>query len=129
MILSDGAQVADGKLYVLGGGWTRMKPNTPAPHALGVIVHVPFDMTNQELKLELALLDDDGKGVQPPGAPGPVKAEGEFEVGRPPGVKSGELMNFPLALTFNGIALEPGGYVWQCTVGGQQVARWPFRVV
>ena len=129
MILADGAQVADGKLYVLGGGWTRLKPNTPAPQSLGIVVHIPFDMTNQPLKLEVNLLDDDGNVVERGDPPQAVMAGGEFEVGRPPGVKQGEPMNFPLVLNFNGLSLEQGGYVWQCKVQDEPVARWPFRVV
>jgi hypothetical protein len=127
MILADGAQVADGKLYVLGGGWTRLKPHIPVRQSLGIVVHVPFDLTNHPLKLHVQLLDDDSNTVGLGG--NEVKVDVEFEVGRPPGVKHGETINFPLALDFDGLALEPGGYVWQSEVDGESVARWPFRVV
>jgi hypothetical protein len=125
VLLCDSAQAQGGKLYVLGGGWTRLQANTAADVALAIVVHVPWDRSNQKIRLEAVLRDDDGSAVELDGAT--VVAGGEFEVGRPPGLKQGERINFPLVISFNGIALPPGGYVWECTMDGETVARWPFR--
>jgi len=93
------------------------------------MVHVPFDMANRKLKLELGLFDSDGQEVMWGEPPQPVGRAGEFEVGRPAGVKPGEPLNFPLVFRFNGLSHEPGGYVWECKVEGETLARWPFQAV
>jgi hypothetical protein len=127
-MLADAAQVAEGKLWCLGAGWSRIKANTPAPQALGIVVHVPFDMTNRPIKIECRLLTDDGEQVETEDdSPEAIGAGAEFEVGRPPGIKHGERLNFPLVLRFNGLAHKPGGYVWECKIEDEPVAHWPFR--
>lgn len=127
VLLADAAQATGGKLFVLGGGWTRLKPNSPTTMALAVVVHMPYDQTNRTIHFSLSLKDDDGQPVSLEG--GPIAGKGQFEAGRPPGIKPGERSNFPLALTFHGIALGPNGYVWEFEVEGDVVARCPFRVV
>jgi hypothetical protein len=129
MVLADAVQTAEDKLWMLGAGWSQIAANTPAPQGLGIIVHVPFDMTNRPIKIEVTLLNDDGENVEIGEPPAPVGAAAEFEIGRPPGIKQGERLNFPLALRFNGLAHEPGGYVWQCKIDDEPVAHWPFRAV
>jgi hypothetical protein len=128
MVLADAVQAADDKLWMLGAGWSIIQANTPAPQGLGIIVHVPFDMTNRPIKLEVSLVDDDGNAVQNDDNQ-PIGAEAEFEIGRPPGMKAGERSNVPLALRFNGLQYKPGGYVWVCKVDDEPVANWPFRAV
>jgi hypothetical protein len=126
MVLADAVEVADDKLWMLGAGWSRIVADTPAPQGLGIIVHVPFDMTNRMIKLEVHLLDVDGDPVLFGDPPQPVGSAAEFEIGRPPGIKQGERLNFPLALRFNGLAHRPGGYVWECRIENEQVAQGRF---
>lgn len=114
---------------MLGAGWTRIPANTPMPQGVGVIVHVPYDMGNQPHHLEVALLDADGQQVWFGEPPQPVGSEGDFEVGRPAGVKPGEPLNFPVAFRFNGLFHAPGAYVWECKVDGKPLARCPFQAV
>lgn len=113
---------------MLGAGWSQIAANEPAPQGLGVIVHIPFDMTNRKIAMNVSLLTEDGEQVTNE-ADEPIGAVAEFEVGRPPGIKHGERLNFPLALRFNGISHTPGGYVWECKIDGEPVANWPFRAV
>lgn len=129
LVLCDAVQVAEGKLWMLGAGWTRIPANQPAPQGLGVIVHVPYDMGNQTHQLEVALLDADGQPVLRGEPPLPVGSAGDFEVGRPVGIKPGEALNFPVAFRFNGFQHEPGGYVWECRVDGETLARCPFQAI
>jgi hypothetical protein len=129
MVLADAVQTAEDKLWMLGAGWSQIQANTPAPQGLGIIVHVPFDMTNRPINIEVFLLDADGEQVQAGEPPAPIGAAAEFEIGRPPGMKPGERSNVPLALRFNGLAHAPGGYVWECKIDGEPVANWPFRAV
>lgn len=126
VVLCDAAQSADGKLYLMGGGWTRIAADATANMALGIIVHVPFDMSNQQLPLIAELLDDDGRTVNINGSE--VKAEAQFEMGRPAGLKQGEQLSTPFAMNFRGLDLPPGGYVFEVSIQGEPVARCPFRV-
>ena len=41
LLLADSAQVAEGKLYIIGGGWTVIGLGTPS--AVAVYVSVPWD--------------------------------------------------------------------------------------
>ncbi len=125
VVLCDAAQATGGKLYVLGGGWTRLRANTPANIALGIVVHIPWDRANHKIRFEAVLRNDDGEAVEMNDTQ--VRGTGEFEVGRPPGMKQGEQINFPLVMSFNGLALPAGGYVWECEIDGDVVTRCPFR--
>src|ERR1700754_1755097 len=85
LMLADSAQVADGKLYILGGGWSITGP--PAPSAIALLVEVPWDQTNRRLDWRLELVDSDGYPVLTADGEGgeqPIMMGGEFEVGGPP---------------------------------------------
>jgi hypothetical protein len=45
MLLADAAQVADRKLFILGGGISLL-PARPAPTALAMIIQCPWDQAN-----------------------------------------------------------------------------------
>lgn len=127
MLLCDHAQVADGKLYVLGGGWNQAQAGVPLPMALAVVIAVPWDATNQKHELIIRLADDDG--VQIDNEDQPVVIGGPFEVGRPPGVKQGTPLNQQMAFKFGTIVLDPGGYVFELSIDDTMLARAPFRVI
>jgi uncharacterized protein DUF6941 len=129
MVLADAVQSAEDKLWILGAGWSQIQANTPAPQGLGIIVHVPYDMTSRAIKIDVRLLTDDGEQVKDDDSQNPIGAGAEFEVGRPPGMKPGERLNLPLALRFNGLAHDPGAYVWECKIDGERVGTWPFRAI
>src|SRR5215211_18202 len=115
IILCDAVQVADGKLYVLGGGWTHFyAPNTPAQMALGVIIAIPWNRANEKHIIEAVLVTADGEPVEIDGEP--VMAGGELEVGRPPGLRPGTWLNAPLPFNFPGIVLDIGDYVWELRI-------------
>ncbi|EFC82243.1 hypothetical protein FrEUN1fDRAFT_4632 [Parafrankia sp. EUN1f] len=69
MILCDAAQVSEGKLYILGGGWNLVGPS-PAPSALGLLIEVPWDRANSPFTLQLELHDQDAHQPSSPGRPG-----------------------------------------------------------
>ncbi len=128
MMLCDAADAVGGKLYVLGGGWSLvLRPNLPTNMALAVKLAVPWSETNRRIAIRAALHTEDGEPVEVEG--NEVFAEGEVEVGRPPGIRPGSSLDAPFALTFGGLALPPGGYVWELTVDGHPRARTPFRVL
>ena len=61
---------------------------------------------------------EDGQPVVLPG--GPLRAEGEIEVGRPPGWKQGTPLDAPLVMNVGGVQLAPGGYVWELEMDGDK---------
>lgn len=128
MLLCDAAEQVNGKLYILGGGWSIIfSPDTPAPTTLAVKLAVPWNDTNRRMRILARLLDEDANPIDL-GA-GPVQAEGDMEVGRPPGMKPGTPIDLPLALPFGPLAYPAGGYVFELKVDGDVVARAPFRVL
>jgi hypothetical protein len=126
LMLADSAQVADGKLYILGGGWSITGP--PAPSAIVLLVEVPWDQTNRRLEWRLELVDSDGYPVMTPdgeGGENPIMMGGEFEVGRPPGTPHGAPIGLPLALNLSPLPLQPGSrYEWRFTIDGESQDDW-----
>jgi len=93
MMLADHAQVADGKLFISGGGWSTCGPG-PTPCSVAVIFHVPWQETGEKVSFALRLIDEDGRGVMQPGAQDglPVQVNGHFEARRQElGVGKGQL--------------------------------------
>ena len=126
MMLCDHAQVAGGKLYISGGGW-GVTGSTTDPMAVAVLISVPWDRTNSKVQLVLALVDADGNPVVQRGPLGdvPVRVEGQFEVGRPPGVKPGTPIDVPLAMNVQPLTLSPDSrYTWTLTLNGEQHEDW-----
>lgn len=131
VILCDQAQVADGKVFVLGGGWTHVIPEQPLTMALAVVVAVPWGDANRRHSLSVVLRDEDGHPVtlpNPAGAMTEVRSDGNFEIGRPPGIKPGSDLNAVMVFKFAGLALAPGGYVWELSVA-DAIEKTPFWVV
>lgn len=125
MMLADHAQVSDGKLFIAGGGWMVSGPG-PIPCGVALLFHVPWQQTNQKIKFTMRLVDEDGGPVTQAGPLGaqPVQVGGEFEVGRPAGVKAGTDINVPLA--FNTVLqLPPGGnFTWLLEINGHEDDDW-----
>ena len=46
LMLADSAQAVEGKLYILGGGWSLVGPE-PTPMAIALKIEVPWDETNR----------------------------------------------------------------------------------
>jgi hypothetical protein len=128
MLLADAAQVADGKLYVLGGGLQAIGPK-PQATALVLLIHVPWDRTNLRHDWQLELLDEDGVPVLHQDRP--VIVGGQFEAGRPPGAAPGTSLPVPLAINFTALPVTAGrSYSWRLAVNGTSEPQWRtvFRV-
>lgn len=125
-MLCDFAQVAEGKLFISGGGWSDT--GTPTnPTAVAVLVGVPWGDANRRLKFALRLLDQDGNVIHQPGpagAPIAIESLGELEVGRPPGLLEGSMLNAPLAIKVGPLLLQPGRYVWEFSLDGRTEEDW-----
>lgn len=126
MLLADYATVADGKLTVVGGGWSIVGPD-PQPYAIAIKVEVPWDRAAAPHTLRLDLVDQDGAPVEVPSDEGwrPLVIEGQFETGRPEGVKPGTPLDFMLAFAIGAHPLPPGGrYEWRLAIDGQTRDDW-----
>jgi hypothetical protein len=129
MMLADHAQVADGKLFISGAGWSSCAAGH-APCAVALIFHVPWQESDQTISFSLQLLDEDGRPVTQPGAQDglPVQVNGHFTASSRPGMTPGAEINVPVS--FNTVLqLEPGRrYSWVLEINGQADDAWhlPF---
>jgi hypothetical protein len=127
MLLCDAAEEANGKLYILGAGWTHvLRPDQPINMALAIVLHVPWELADQRHGLEVSLLKEDGQ----PALLGdnPVKVQGSIEVRQSVGAKPGIELDAVTAITFAGISLPTGEYIWELLVDGEPSARTRFWV-
>lgn len=128
-LLCDAAQAVGDKLYILGGGWSYVWPAAPrAPIAMALAVHlaVPWSMANQRLSIDARLVTEDGEQVNQEF--GEVRAQGQIEAGRPPGVRHGTSLALPFTLNFPALQLDYGGYAWEIEIDGHVLSRVPFQV-
>ncbi|HLI14611.1 MAG TPA: hypothetical protein VKV23_00980 [Acidimicrobiales bacterium] len=126
MLLCDAAQVADGKLYILGGGWSLIGPE-PMPSAVAMKLDVDWTEIDRTHHWELYLVDEDGQPVilETEDGPQPVEVRGDFEVARPVEVPAGSPIDVALALNFGPLPLAPGArYTWRLTIDGETEEDW-----
>ena len=123
MLLCDAAQVADGKLYILGGGWSMTGPD-PVPSAVALKIDVDWHEAETSHHWELFLEDADGRPVMMETAEGsqPVEVRGEFTVSQPQGIPEGSPIDVALAVNLGPIPLAPGTrYAWRLTIDGESL--------
>ncbi len=123
MLLCDAAQVADGKLYILGGGWSMTGPD-PVPSAIALKIEVDWSEADRAHHWELFLEDEDGRPVmvQTPDGSQPVEVRGEFTVSHPRRVPEGSPIDVALAVNMGPIPLPPGArYVWRLIIDGESL--------
>ncbi len=123
MLLADSAQVADGKLYILGGGWSVTGPD-PVPSAVAVKVGVDAHEFNVEHHWELFLEDADGRLVQfeTPEGMQSIEVRGDFSATDPVGVPLGTPVDVPIAVNFGPIPLNSGSrFTWRMVIDGENL--------
>ena len=126
MLLCDSAQVADGKLFVLGGGWSVTGPD-PMPSAIALKIDVDWHEADRPHHWELYLEDADGRPVMVDTAEGhhPIEVRGEFTVTRPTMVPEGTPIDVALAVNMGPLPLPPGNrYTWRMVVDGETSDGW-----
>lgn len=128
MLLADAAQEVNGKLYVLGGGWSVTGPDMP-PMAIAIKLDVPWSAANQRHDFALDLVDQDGRPV-PAGEDGGVRVQGTFEVGRPVGLAHGSDIDFAFVVNIPPFPVPPGRYSWRLSIDDETRDDWvrPFQV-
>jgi hypothetical protein len=126
LLLCDAAQAVAGKLYILGGGWSIAGPG-PVTMGLAIKVEVPWDLANRKHQFRVALVDTDDHPVMVPTPTGdqPLQFGGEFEPGRPPGLRPGTPLDVTFAVNLGAIPLAADGrYVWKCFINEKTEEEW-----
>ena len=125
MMLADGAHVANGKLYVLGGQWDRLTVAAfPAHHpsmTVALVLRVEYTEAPKSYTLTVELTLD--------GRPESAKAVGKFAIGHSPAQVHGAPQFAPIAIPFNNVPFGgPGRYEWVISVDDQELGRLPIEV-
>ena len=121
MMLADSAQVADGKLFILGGGWSITGPG-PVPSAVVIKLNLDWSGASQSHHWVLALEDEDGRPVMLPAEQGleTVEISGDLQVDEPVGLVPGSSLDFPIAIQLGPLPLEPGRrFTWRFYLDGE----------
>jgi hypothetical protein len=137
-ILCNHAEAVNNLLYISGGGIsaTLVPPGTNPPYivnlGIGIIVTVPWNLTDQQYEVEIQLVTEDGQPVLVPLAPDstqPVQIRLAFYVGRPPTITIGDDQQVCLAANMPGLPFAAlGKYEFIVRIGGNNERRLPFRV-
>jgi len=124
LILADAAQVQGDKLYMLGGGWSVVWARQfPVSHPMAMVIGilVSWQETNQRHQFRLEILSADGESK--------ANVEGEFEIGRPPGLPAGVTQRMMIAANL-ALQLEgPGQFEAVLSLDGAISRRASFTVV
>jgi len=125
-MLADSAQVAGGKLYVLGGAFDTINargfPTALRSLAVVLVAEVEPGDRNRDLPITIRLLDEDGNPLG-------VESRGVMRVGEPSTLPAGVSTAVPLVASFLGVRFaKPGGYVFIVSHEEQELGRIPFRV-
>ena len=124
MLLADSAQVAEGKLYILGGGWSLSGPD-PVPSAVAIKVEVDTHEFDRMHHWELFLEDADGQLVQfeSPEGPQTIEIRGDFSASAPEGVPAGTPVDVPIAVNLGPIPLRPNSrFTWRLVIDGESLS-------
>jgi hypothetical protein len=123
ILLADSAQVAEGKLYILGGGWSLSGPE-PVPSAVAIKVEVDTHEFDRMHHWELFLEDADGQLVQFDSPEGlqTIEIRGDFSASAPEGVPAGTPVDVPIAVNLGPIPLSPNSrFTWRLVIDGESL--------
>lgn len=120
LLLCDWAEVLNGKLYMMGAGWTRVSAGQPVIVGVAILIRVPWGLANQKHHLTFEIATEDGAPFvqETSGGRLPVRIDGDFEVGRPTGVTPGSMLDLPVAFKAGPLVLPAGRYVGQLFIDG-----------
>jgi hypothetical protein len=129
-LLADSAEVRDGLLFLLGGGWTEVGP-PPQVFAIAGLIEVEWGETNTRHEIVITIEDDDGVPLLLPTQAGnqPFRLAIGFDVGRPPGSAAGRSFNLAVAIPILPIPWQPGkNYVLKIAIDSLEPDRIKFFV-
>lgn len=130
MLLCDYAEVLNGKLYVMGGGWSKVIKNNERPFVnvtIAGMIYFQWNDANHRKNVDISLFTQDGQPVLQNDVP--VQLRGPAEVGRPPGLVNGTEIELPIATRFEGLFLDAGRYEWRLSIDDERLATSVFDVM
>lgn len=113
LILADKAEVINGKLYMMGGGWDRRRVSDfsrPTSINLAVGVLVPWNLTNEDHQVHIKLEHEDGTVIKP-------EVKGNFRMGRPAHATRGQQFRALVAVEGHWLLPQPGTYRVVSSIG------------
>lgn len=126
LMLADSAQAVDGKLYILGGGWSATGP-APSPMAVAIKLELPRDQAGTQHSFRLQLTDADGTPVIVPTPHGehPLEISGFFQTGPVQGPAEGPPVDFPMAINVAPLPIPAGKrYIWHFSIDDMTKDEW-----
>lgn len=122
MLIAESAQVAEGKLFLLGGGIAILPPQ-PQPTALALLLQIPWTQSEERMDWMCELLDEDGTPVLV--GDRPVQVNGQIQAGRPPTWPEGVPLHIPIAINFSALPVQAGRrYTWRLAIEGTTEPSW-----
>jgi hypothetical protein len=130
-VLAESAKVADGKLYILGGGLTIFLtdqfPVAAPPLEIGGMLRVNWNDSGKPMLMGVDVVDQDERSILP--AMMPV-IQHPMVVNRNPRSGEGSDQTAPFALTIGGLVFpKQGSYAVVGTLEGVERARSKFEVM
>ncbi|HEX5590449.1 MAG TPA: hypothetical protein VFX65_09190 [Candidatus Limnocylindrales bacterium] len=121
LMLADGAESTNGKIYILGGGSDRHRAAsfpTQLKADIALAILVPWGETNQQHQLVLRIEDEDAKAM--------ARVESNFDLGRPASAIPGQDLRFLVAVKGPFPIAHAGGYKVSLEIDGEPQEP-PFR--
>jgi hypothetical protein len=135
LFLAEGAQVADGKLYVLGGvirGNTMPQPGLTMIMAIAGSMDIPWGEHNKDHTLKVDIIDEEGAAytvIGPDGKSTPLSITAQFRTGAPPQLPRGASGAAPFAVQFPLPILKQGTLIFRVSVDGRRTQDLAFTTV
>jgi hypothetical protein len=124
---ADHAAAVEGKLYLNGGCWNRLRfptyPQVVPAMALVAVLKVPFGRYNAKHKFRFGMEDPDGKQTS-------FFAEGEFRVGAMADMEYGDPTVMPIVMPIHNLVIAaPGDYSFTFSVDNEELGRFAVRAM
>ena len=123
IVLCDAVQHVSGKLYILGGAWSRIIASPSHPSSIGIAINIRGEISDGSHPFELTL-DREDKPYAIEGQP--VRIDGTFFAGSIQGSRVKPDCNFCVQLA---LKLEVGLYRWNLSVDGEHVGEQAFEAI
>jgi hypothetical protein len=127
MLLADAAQVAEGKLNILGGGWDMCGPG-PTPMAVAVVLEVPPSQARRKHTWSVVLVDQNGEPALLPadGQKSTVAIHGEIQrIQSPKSAPPERPVKLHFAINIAPLPLEPNtSYAWRLSIDNKTRSEW-----